>query len=72
MQDIRTVLLYLPDRAKNYNGFISLEPHLKTFTGLEALENSKILSVNENADFDGATALKLADKCMSEISATVK
>lgn len=58
--------------ARNYNGFISLEPHLKKFAGLEALENGENLSVNENADFDGATAFKLAHKCLSEIIATVE
>ena len=58
--------------AKNYDGFISLEPHLKKFAGLEALENGENLSVNENAEFDGATAFKLAHSCMSEILSTVE
>ena len=58
--------------AKNYNGFISLEPHLKKFAGLEALENGENLSIDESAQFDGATAFKLAHKCLSEIIATVE
>ncbi len=58
--------------AKNYNGFISLEPHLKKFAGLEALENGENLSIDENSEFDGATAFKLAHKCLSEIIATVE
>ena len=58
--------------AKNYDGFISLEPHLKKFAGLEALENGENLSINENAEFDGATAFKLAHSCMVEILSTVE
>ncbi len=57
--------------AKNYNGFISLEPHLKIFAGLEALENGENLSIDENSEFDGPTAFKHAHKCLSEIIATV-
>ena len=58
--------------AKNYNGFISLEPHLKKFAGLEALENGENLSVDENSEFDGATAFKHAHSCMVNILSTVE
>jgi len=51
----------------DYCGFISLEPHLKKFAGLEALENGENLSIDTTTEFDGPSAFKLAHTCMKNI-----
>lgn len=53
--------------AKGYSGFLSLEPHLKVFEGLAALENGKNESVNENSTFDGPSAYKHAFESLVKI-----
>ncbi len=58
--------------AKNYSGFISLEPHLKKFAGLEALENGENLSIDTTSTFDRPSAFKIAHSSLVEILKDVK
>ncbi len=57
---------------KNYSGFISLEPHLMKFAGLEALENGENHSIDTTTALDGVTAFKLAHSALSDILSTVE
>lgn len=56
----------------NYTGFLSLEPHLKSFSGLDALENGAVL-VNKDSNFkDGPTAFTFAHDRLVEIVSEIK
>lgn len=51
----------------NYCGFISLEPHLRVFAGLEALENGQTPLVDTSSQYNGPSGFRFAHKCLSEI-----
>ena len=59
---IETILKKL--KAKNYNGFLSLEPHLGTFAGLRALEKSDDMMKLEKAS---SKTFKIAHDALLEI-----
>lgn len=52
-------------KNNNYNGFISLEPHLAEFTGFASLENGE--SINTNTELRGEEVLKIAYNALIEI-----
>lgn len=59
--------------VKNYTGFLSFEPHLKEFAGLEALENGENLSVDSKMkELKGSDTFKIAHSALCEILATVE
>lgn len=52
-------------KNSGYNGYLSLEPHLKRFQGLEALEGGR--SVAKDSTLDGVTAYTMAYDALMKI-----
>lgn len=64
---IKEILTYL-NNNNNYNGFLSLEPHLGYFDGLEKLElNNKQKQVAENGEVLFDTATKALKDILNEV-----